>query len=545
MREDLETKVTGETLSASEWTDIPNELKSLIEGIGLALSGGDLSQIEKAIAQYVGTSQFMAVGGSSTVITLAAIGSKQAPIALQNGLLVRWRPGQSCPGGAITLNVGGLGAKSLTDEAGVNLGVGVYDATKDAKARYDLSGDRFHFIPEIPINQGVNLIENSDAIHWSHLAEQDLSADLEITAACTRPTGGNADYDIPIDRYHLVTDGDDVVDVKRITVRNSTLLHATMRSAIQLTVGTANKKFGVLQNIEASKCGLILNEQATVLCALSFRVGTTALATHVAQLKAAVISSTAGADDLTVTPISTWNANGTNPTLVAGQVFENTPAALPTLVQGAYVYYTIGNIDVTATNVNNLRVIVWIDDPTLAVGGDDLLISQIKLEPQGAVSPWIAEDPVLEGQRCARQYQHLGAHSSSGAADGDKVWIGTGGDSTGNDTIAYLACPMPYGPMAREPDPTSPSPNGFGIDVLGDLTFMLGDDAANFVFRDTTAVQFDHADHRMGVNAIRGRATVDVNLPGDDNDPSWAVLAGGAVDADGFFNDGIHVRTKI
>ena len=550
MRTGLETKVTGQTLTASEWDDVPTELKSLIEGAGIALSAGDLAQVEKAVAQYVGTSQFYNTAGSASAIALTAVGSKEPPIALQHGLLVRWRPGQTCPGGVITLTAGALAAKALTDEAGQNLAAGVYDTAKDVKARYDSGGDRFQFIPESPVPQGRNLIENSDFIHWSHLAEQDYANTDVVTSACTRPTGGTENYDIPIDRWHLImgngsggADVDDAVSVKRQTNRSGGQMHASMRAACVLNVVTANRKFGIIQNIEARKCGEILNEPTTVKCSLSFRaMAITSPAGHFVDIRAAVISSTAAADNLTVSPVDAWGANAATPTLVAGQVYENTPVALSAITQGSYTYYTIPDIDVTATSVNNLRVMIWVNDPTNTAVGDLLFISQVKLEPQEVCSPWEATDPDIEEMACRRQYRWLGAHSATANTQQTRVGIGTVAYSGGQDDYVQFLC-MVHPPLARAPDKASP--NGFGIDLLGTFSFIAqtGDHAQGGPSVTAANIVVNHADYGQGTESIRGRA----HSSGDfsNEEASYLMAAGGSVDTDGFFNDGIHVRTKI
>ena len=48
--QDLNDKVTGGTLTAAEWNEVPSELQNVIEGLGITLSGADLNQLGKAIS---------------------------------------------------------------------------------------------------------------------------------------------------------------------------------------------------------------------------------------------------------------------------------------------------------------------------------------------------------------------------------------------------------------------------------------------------------------------------------------------------------------
>lgn len=140
--EDLNDKITGGTLSAAEWNQVPSELQNVIEQLGLALSNGDLNQLGKAIAGYGAAGDFYTGGGAADVQTLTKIGTKQAPASYVDGMRVRWRPSANNTGAA-TINVNSLGAKSIVDEAAAALVAGDLSTTRDALARFDLANDRF------------------------------------------------------------------------------------------------------------------------------------------------------------------------------------------------------------------------------------------------------------------------------------------------------------------------------------------------------------------------------------------------------------------
>lgn len=115
--QDLNDKMTGNSLTAAEWNEMPTELQNIIEAFGIVLSGADLDQVGKGIANYVGTGNAYSVGGTADVITLTTIGSKQAPTAYLNGLTVGFTPTADNTG-AVTINVNALGAIDLVQADG-------------------------------------------------------------------------------------------------------------------------------------------------------------------------------------------------------------------------------------------------------------------------------------------------------------------------------------------------------------------------------------------------------------------------------------------
>ena len=76
--QDLNDKITGNSLTAPEWNEVPSEIQNIIEGLGITLSGGDLNQLGKAIAGYVANGSFYTDSGAADAYVLSVIGSKQA-----------------------------------------------------------------------------------------------------------------------------------------------------------------------------------------------------------------------------------------------------------------------------------------------------------------------------------------------------------------------------------------------------------------------------------------------------------------------------------
>lgn len=115
--QDLNGKVTGGTLSADEWNEVPSEIQNVIEALNITLSGGDLNQLGKAIAGYVANGTFYIDSGGANAYVLTTVGSKQTATGYTTGFNIQFIAGNASTG-ASTVNVGGLGVKSLNSTSG-------------------------------------------------------------------------------------------------------------------------------------------------------------------------------------------------------------------------------------------------------------------------------------------------------------------------------------------------------------------------------------------------------------------------------------------
>jgi len=139
--QDLNDKITGSTLTATEWNEVPSELQNVIENLGLTLSSGDLNQLGKAIAGYVANGTFYTDSGAADAYVLTTIGLKQSPTAYTDGLEINFLAANPCTGGAVTVNVAGLGVKNIKLSGGANPGAG--DITGRSNCVFDLANDWF------------------------------------------------------------------------------------------------------------------------------------------------------------------------------------------------------------------------------------------------------------------------------------------------------------------------------------------------------------------------------------------------------------------
>ena len=167
------------------------------------------------------------------------------------------------------------------------------------------------------------------------------------------------------DRWVLLSDGNDIV----IPTSQTSDLPVSARSAIRLTVNTANAKFGIVQILDSLSSKNIVSSVATL--------SASARADGIDNLRVAILEWTGTEDSPTLDVVSAWNSAGTDPTLVTSWAYINVPANISLTSSWSTGY------DVLAQSIpstpNNLAVFIWIDDAAAAVS-DVLDITNIQLE---------------------------------------------------------------------------------------------------------------------------------------------------------------------
>ncbi len=206
--QDLNDKITGGSLTAPEWNEIPSELQNIIEDLGLVLSSGDLNQLGKAIVDYASAGTFYSETGVADAYVATIIGAKQglhALSAVTDGAIVRFRPG-NVNTGASTLNVNSLGVKDVVRENGDVLSVGDLDTTRDTAVRWDQTADDWRVLNSSLLTPVLLGLERPQEV---------LSGQLFRTSNSVvrlRPSSGDAVV-VGIDNKILKTTGDLVWDM--------------------------------------------------------------------------------------------------------------------------------------------------------------------------------------------------------------------------------------------------------------------------------------------------------------------------------------------
>jgi hypothetical protein len=141
-------------LTAVDWNEVPKELENIIEAHGLTLSSGDLNQLGKAIASYVGGGDFYTDSGAADAYVLGIVGSNQAPEQLADGLRIRFVPG-STNTGASTVNQAGLGVKDIRTSDGSVLPSDYLVAGEEVLATYNSGAGHYRVSSFFKASQAI------------------------------------------------------------------------------------------------------------------------------------------------------------------------------------------------------------------------------------------------------------------------------------------------------------------------------------------------------------------------------------------------------
>jgi len=210
----------------------------------------------------------------------------------------------------------------------------------------------------------------------------------------TSTSSANNDDTYTLDRWYILSDGNDSIDVTQET----STVPTNQLTAIALDVETINKKFGIAQIIEQKNCVGLIGNTVT----LSFKAKVSSV-TKLDNVKCAIVAWSGTADTVTSDIISAWGVEGTNPTLIANATYENTPANLS--VTTSYATYSV-SAAVDTASTKNIIVFIWSDvtDTTL---GDFLFITDVQLEKGSAASDFEFLPIDVDLQRCQRYFQSI------------------------------------------------------------------------------------------------------------------------------------------
>lgn len=239
----------------------------------------------------------------------------------------------------------------------------------------------------------------------------------------TSTGSANNDDTYVLDRWYILSDGNDVIDVTQTT----TVPTNAAKNSIGLDVETVNKKFGIAQIIENVNCIGAIGNSVT----LSFQAKVSSI-TKLDNVKCAIVAWSGTADTVTSDIISAWGVEGTNPTLIANATYENTPANLNVTTSFA-TYSVTATVDTASTS--NILVFIWSDvtDTTL---GDFLYITNAQLEIGTTATPFERRLYNQELANCQRYYWQLPAANTYGAG---MPMISTGQAWSGSSSANYTA----------------------------------------------------------------------------------------------------------
>jgi hypothetical protein len=342
-------------------------------------------------------------------------------------------------------------------------------------AKGDIIGASANDVPAVTSvgADGTTLIANSSTstgLAWNPAPNKNylINGGFAVAQRGTSFTSGaNNDDAYTLDRWYILSDGNDAIDV----TQDTTTVPTNGEFAIALDVETTNKKFGIATIIENKDViGLVGN---TVTFSFKAKVSAT---TKLDNVKAAIVAWSGTADTVTSDIISAWNVEGTNPTLIANATYENTPANLS--LTTSYATYSI-TAPVDTASTQNIILFIW-SDVTDTTAGDFLYIAESKLELGSVATPFVYAGGTFQGElaACQRYFYRL-------ANSVNNEMIGTGAITDVN-----FSYPIVYHPVEMRVAPsfsrsstladfivtdgtTSGAPSSFNSDLQGPKTSSL------------------------------------------------------------------------
>ena len=322
-----------------------------------------------------------------------AITLSPVPAAYYNGMVVNFKA-NTANTAAATLNVNTLGAIAIKKYHDQDLETGDIEANQIVSVVYNSSTAKFQMQSQLASEQtiqGKNAIINPAMLH----AQRGASGSAVFTDG-TNST--NADDTYLLDRWNLLSDGNNIVDVSQ-----STDAPAGALLSCGLDVETVNKKFGVCQVIEQKNCEHMIGGTVS----LSFEAKVDSIA-KLDNIKAVVLSWDSTADTVTSDVVSAWNAEDTTPTFAANWTAENTPANMSVTAAwgggtGIGGRYKIEDIDIDTASTTNIAVFIW-SDGFCDTAANLVYITNVQLEPLEGATEFVWPDVTTDLSSCQRYY---------------------------------------------------------------------------------------------------------------------------------------------
>ena len=293
---------------------------------------------------------------------------------------------------------------TLTLVAGTNVTL-TTDATTDSITINSAGGTNNYF------NTYLGFGFKNALINSTFNVAQRIIPGSAISWIAGHPISPNTDGNYNFDRWYMLCDGANKINITQETASRPVFGVQTGCRLTQVATSAANGKFGLAQIVERANIPSFLNYVACLQAKL--RVSN---ATRLTDIRLAVIGWTGTADTVTRDFISTWNASGVNPTLVANASYLNTPAnmSIPDVWQvdssGRPVIYNVATG--VPSNVNNLIVFIY-SNTVGSTAGDFLSLCDVQLEANDSSTNFEYVPYDIQLMRAQRYYYALYASGTS------------------------------------------------------------------------------------------------------------------------------------
>ncbi|MCK5591697.1 MAG: hypothetical protein KAI72_07060, partial [Candidatus Pacebacteria bacterium] len=149
------TKVNGDPQPPDEMNSIFAEVKTMVSSLGVAFVPGSTQQLAEAIATLVMNGQYYTDTGVANAYVLSVTpATRKAPIAYITGMIVSFISGNASTG-ASTVNIAGLGVKTINQADGTAIEAGDITTTGLTTLYYDGAGFR-------KVNDRINLAASQE-----------------------------------------------------------------------------------------------------------------------------------------------------------------------------------------------------------------------------------------------------------------------------------------------------------------------------------------------------------------------------------------------
>jgi len=197
-----------------------------------------------------------------------------------------------------------------------------------------------------------NLLVNGDFARWQQ---------GESFTAGTTPANDDGIY--VADQWVQLSDGDDVVDITRL----SSNLPGNALDGIALEWATADEEAALYQMIEQKECQSLLGGDG--LASLSFQIQGGPAVGFPAKMRAAILSWNGTADQPTADPVDDgdldWQGEGTVPDWKAGFTLEG---MVEIELTSGWQECVLEGVAIDTGSAKNVGIIIWSEDDTIAAG---------------------------------------------------------------------------------------------------------------------------------------------------------------------------------
>lgn len=224
-----------------------------------------------------------------------------------------------------------------------------------------------------------------------------INGDFRIAQRGTSfSAGSNNDAAYTLDRWLLLSDGNDILDVSQ----EGSVIPAGARNALLLDVETANKRAGVCQIVEADNAKITIGAVAS----LSFKARKGAGNATVDTLRVLIAAWSGTPDDVTSDVVDTWGTEGNDPTLAESWTIE---ASETFLLTDEYQTFKLENVAIDTASAANIAVLLMLENDDATVG-DLVYIGDVHLCcGPSAVAVFTPRAHALELTMCRRFYTRI------------------------------------------------------------------------------------------------------------------------------------------